>query len=262
MLNAFWLNLSTVVVQLRECMVWHSGRRRSQSSEEVVADLYTYLEQLNSKCGELEAKVQKCNQRALFHRQRAEAERTRHCKQRELNRGKLYLQDKHRLQEDQDRTLRFMHLIRQQIDSLTSSQMDNIMVDAMRQYNMTAKRMGMPDKSKDIESLSREIQDRFSEVDDLQRLLNDAADPFNTGLLKEEDEEELMMELNALCATGEEVELEIEEEPQRMDKAEKPVEQQLRQRMVISVAETEVLLKEDTGQRDEVRGGGEAVLLT
>jgi hypothetical protein len=202
MLRVLWLNLSTVMVHMRECMVKHGGmggRHRIQSSEEVVADLYTYLEQLNAKCGELEAKVQKCNQRALFHRQRAKAELTQHCKQRELNRAKLYLQDKHRLQEDQDRTLRFMHLIRQQIDSLTSSQMDNIMVDAMRQYNMTAKHMGLPDKSEEIASLSKEIQARFEEVDELQHMLSDATDPCSVGLLKNDvDDDELMMELNAL----------------------------------------------------------------
>lgn len=201
MLRVLWLNLSTIVIHMRECMAKHStvGRRRIQSSEEVVADLYTYLEQLNAKCGELESKVQKCNQRALFHRQRAAAEPVQHCKQRELNRAKLYLQDKHRLQEDQDRTLRFMHLIRQQIDSLTSSQMDNIMVDAMRQYNMTAKRMGLPDKSDEIASLSKEIQTRFEEVDELQNLLSDATDPCSVGLLKDDvDDDDLMRELNAL----------------------------------------------------------------
>lgn len=209
MLRVFWANLSTVAVHMRECLSRHGlsmRRRRVQSSEEVVADLYTYLEQLNAKCGELEAKVQRCNQRALFHRQRAHAEPTQHCKQRELRRAKLYLQDKHRVQEDQDRTLRFMHLIRQQIDSLTSSQMDNLMVDAMRQYNMTAKRMGLPDKTREIEALSGELQQRFTEVEELQHLLSDTTDPFATGLLKAEDDDDLMAELAALGGDQEEEE--------------------------------------------------------
>lgn len=107
-------------------------------------------------------------------------------------------QDKHRLQDDQDRTLRFMHLIRQQIDSLTSSQMDNIMVDAMQQYNMTTKLMGFPDKSKEIDKLGREVQERFAEVGELQRLLSESTDPTTIGLLRDEDEDELMQELEAL----------------------------------------------------------------
>jgi hypothetical protein len=223
MLRILWLNVSTIMVHMRECMVHVHGvgaRRRAQSSEEVVADLYTYLEQLNAKCGELEGKVQKCNQRALFHRQRAATEATRHCKQRELNRAKLYLQDKHRLQEDQDRTLRFMHLIRQQIDSLNASQMDNIMVDAMRQYNMTAKRMGLPDKSKEIESLSSEIQARFTEVDELQHMLSEATDPCSIGLLKEEDDDDLMMELNALCESDDAQGARLKAETEDVEEAE------------------------------------------
>jgi hypothetical protein len=108
----------------------------------------------------------------------------------------MCLQDKHRLQDDQDRTLRFMNLIRQQIDSLTSSQMDSIMVDAMRQYNMTAKRMGLPDKTKEIDNLGREVQERFSEVSELQRLLSENADP--SGLMQCEDEDDLLLELEAL----------------------------------------------------------------
>lgn len=202
MLRLLWVNLSTLFVHFRECLV-HTGRTRrsAQSSDEVVADLYTYQEQLNLKCGELEVKVKKCNERALFHRQRAEAEPSRNGKQREINRAKLYLQDKHRLQEDQDRTLRFMHLIRQQIDSLTSSQMDNIMLDAMHQYNSTAKRMGLPDKTKEIELLNGELQTRFQEVDELQRLLSESTEPYITGSMRpEDDDDELMLELDALSS--------------------------------------------------------------
>ena len=202
MLKLLWVNATTLVLKLRECI--QLRHRRIVSSDEVVADFYTYLEQLNQKCGELEGKIHTCNQRALLHKQKASAEATRHGKQREITRAKMYLQDKHRLQEDQDRTMRFMHLIRQQIDSLTSSQMDNIMVDAMRQYNMTALRMGLPDKSKDIEHIGREVQERFSEVSELQRLLSEATDPCNTGLWKDEDDLDLMLELEAL---GEECEM-------------------------------------------------------
>ena len=205
MLKVFWLNAATVFMQLRECMI--VKRKRIESTEEVVADLHTYLEQLHMKCGELENKVQKCNQRALFHKQKASQQLTSHAKQREINRAKMYLQDKHRLLDDQDRTLRFMHLIRHQIDSLTSSHMDNIMVDAMRQYNLTAQRMGLPDRSKDIDNLSRDLQEHFAHVSELQKLLTEATDPTGgCGILKDEEEEELMLELEALGGKEEEVE--------------------------------------------------------
>ena len=196
MLKLLWGNMSMVMLQLKECMLVR--HRRELSNEEVVADFHTYVEQLNIKCGELEGKIQRCNQRALLHKQKAAAEPSPHGKEREIRHAKLHLQDRHRLQEDQDRTLRFMHLIRQQIDSLTSSQMDNIMVEAMQQYNMSAKRMGLPDKSKEIEKLGSDIKERFQEVNELQTLLSDVADPTGTGLFQEADDDDLMLELEAL----------------------------------------------------------------
>jgi hypothetical protein len=203
MLRVFWVNLSTVVVHLRECIARHGGRRkRPQSTEEVVADLYTYLEQLNAKCGELEGQAKMCQQRALFHRKLANTAVTEQCKQRELNWGKVYLQDKHRLQNKLDRLLRCMHFIRQQIDSLTCSQVDNIMLDAMRQYNMTAKRLGLPDKSREIEALSGELQERFTEVEELQHLLSETTDSCAVGQLRTVDDDDLMAELSALMEEG------------------------------------------------------------
>jgi hypothetical protein len=120
--------------------------------------------------------------------------------------------------------------------------MDNVMVDAMRQYNMTAQRMGLPDKSKEIENLSSDIQSRFNEVNELQQALSEATDPFNTGLLKEEDEDELMMELNALSENPLEMDIELRDEDEEIEikatstneinKSTKGPEQQLRQRLV------------------------------
>jgi hypothetical protein len=90
MLRVVWVNMATLFLQMRECIL--TRRRRIESSEEVVADFHTYLEQMNQKCGELEGKIQKCNQRALMHKQKANAEGTRNGKQRELARAKMYLQ--------------------------------------------------------------------------------------------------------------------------------------------------------------------------
>jgi len=195
MLRALWLNVATLLLQMNECLALR--RRRIASTDEVVADLYTYLEQMTQKCAELEVKVKRCNQRALVHKQRASQDPTRLGKEREINRAKMYLKDKRRLLDDQDRTLRFMHLIRHQIDSITTSQMDNIMVDAMLQYNMTAKRMGFPDKSREIETLSKEVQERFEEVNQLQSLLSEASNP-SALFLVDIEEEDLLLELDAL----------------------------------------------------------------
>ena len=199
MLKAFWLNLSALLGQTNECMLLR--RRRVASLEEVIADLYTYHEQMTQKCAELEARIKKCSQCALLHKQKALMETSPLAKERELSKAKMHLKDRHRLQQHQDRTRRFMHLIRQKIDNITSSQMDNLMVEAMRQYNMTAKRMGLPDKSKEIDTLGKEIQERFDEVNELQGLLSEASNPLqNSNFNEEEEDQELLLELEALMA--------------------------------------------------------------
>jgi hypothetical protein len=194
MLRAFWLNIATLFMQTHECMLLR--RKRVASHEEVVADLYTYHEQMTQKSAELDIRIERCHQRALLYIQTANAEKTDFAKEREMGKAKMQLKDRRRLQNQQDRTNRFMHLLRQQIDSIASSQMDNIMVEAMQQYNMTAKRMGLPDKSKEIDSLGTEIQERFEEVSELQGLLSEAANPCS--MAGDEDEQELMLELEAL----------------------------------------------------------------
>ena len=90
MLRAFWMNTATLLLQMKECITIR--RRHIESTEEVVADFHTYLEQLNLKCGEIEGEILKCKQRALLHKRKAEQERTRHSKERELSRAKMYLQ--------------------------------------------------------------------------------------------------------------------------------------------------------------------------
>lgn len=178
---------------------------RLQSSEEVVADLHTYLEHLNNKYADMEAKIQRCNQKALYYKLQAQKEVTKSGKERELNRAKLFLMDKRRLQDEQDKAMKFTHVIRQQIDSLTASELDSIMVDAMRQYNMTATHMGLPDRTREIEDLGNSLQERFSEATQLQQILGDATDPSvlaNTLSRYHDDEDtDLALELEALCVS-------------------------------------------------------------
>jgi hypothetical protein len=201
MLKALFLNFNHLFINLKECMV---KENRTQSSEEVIADLHTYLENLNTKYADMESKIQRCNQKALYYKMQAQKEVTKSGRERELNRAKLFLMDKRRLQDEQDKAMKFTHVIRQQIDSLTASELDSIMVDAMRQYNMTATQMGLPDRTREIEELGSNLQERFSEATQLQQILGDATDPsvLATTLSRYDDEEdELAMELEALCTS-------------------------------------------------------------
>lgn len=203
MMKELFLNFIHLFLNLKECMI---KVKKTQSNEEVIADLHTYLEHLNKKCSDFEVRIHKCSQKALYHKLQAQQEPTKSGKERELNRAKLYLKDKLRLQNEQDKAMKFTHVIRQQIDSLTTSELDSIMVDAMRQYNMTATQMGLPDRTREIEELGNDLQERFSEVTQLQQILGDATDPsalastmtFNSKRSYEEDQEDLALELEAL----------------------------------------------------------------
>jgi hypothetical protein len=149
----------------------------------------------------MDSRIEKCNQKALFHKLQAQQEPTKSGKERENNRAKLFLKDKRRLQDEQDKAMKFTHVIRQQIDSLTTSELDTIMVEAMKQYNMTATQMGLPDRTKQIEELGVDLQARFSEASELQQILGDATNPSllsSTLSFGNEDEEDLMLELEAL----------------------------------------------------------------
>jgi hypothetical protein len=203
LLKQIWLNFATLFLNFKECMV---KENKTQSHEEVIADLHTYLEHLTQKTSDMEVRISKCNQKALYHKQQAQHEPTKSGKEREYNRAKLYLKDKRRLQDEQDKAMNFTHVIRQQIDSLTTSELDSIMVEAMRQYNITATQMGLPDKTRDIEKLGEDLQERFSEASQLQQMLGDATNPSllssNLSMSNSMDEEEeLALELEALGFT-------------------------------------------------------------
>ena len=75
-----WLNFATLFLNLKECMV---KENKTHSHEEVIADLHTYLEHLTNKSSEMEARITKCNQKALFHKQQAQHEPTKSGKERE-----------------------------------------------------------------------------------------------------------------------------------------------------------------------------------
>jgi hypothetical protein len=192
MLKKLWLNFATLFLSFRECFVKENG---AQSNEEVIADLHTYLEHLNEKSKMMELRIANCNQKALSHKLLGQKESTHSGREREYNRAKIILKDKRRLQDEQDKIMKFTYLIRQQIDSLTTSELDSIMVDAMRQYNMTAKQMGLPDRTREIDDLGNDLHERFSEASKLQQMLGEATNPSS---YHHDSDDDLELELDAL----------------------------------------------------------------
>jgi hypothetical protein len=144
------LYVARAYMSLREC--WITDRRK-EIQEEVVADLHSCLEQLTFRCAEMEGKIEKCKQSALYHMQLSKRDPTPAGVARERARARMYMQDRQRLQSEHDKALRSMHMLQQQIDSIVSSHVDMVIVDAMRGFNATAARMGLPQKTAEIEKL-------------------------------------------------------------------------------------------------------------
>ena len=155
-------------MSMREC--WLKDRRK-EAQEEVVADLHSCLEQLTYRCTEMETKIQNCKQRALYHMQLAKKESGTVAIQREQARARMYMQDRKRLMAEHDKAARSMHMLQQQIDSIVSSHVDMVIVDAMRGFNATAARMGLPQKTSEIEQLTESLADRHLEAASLQEAM-------------------------------------------------------------------------------------------
>ena len=121
-------------------------------------------------------------------------------RQRELLRAKMFMQDRQRLRAEHEKTLRMMHLLQTQIDSIMASNVDALVVQTMRSYNSTAAQLAVPALTSQLESLSSQLDDRTHELGRLQEALNSIATPA-TGLLGDEDgmdDASLMQELDQL----------------------------------------------------------------
>ena len=186
------LYAARIYMSVREC--WLTDRRK-EIQEEVVADLHSCLEQLTFRCTEMELKIEKCKQSALYHMQLSKKEAAPSGVARERARARMYMQDRQRLQSEHDKALRSMHMLQQQIDSIVSSHVDMVIVDAMRGFNATAARMALPQKTAEIEKLGESLADRNHEASSLQ----EAMSAFTIGDDEEVSSDDYMMrELDAL----------------------------------------------------------------
>ena len=189
-----WLHAARVFMAMRECLI---SDRRPEVNEEVVADLHSCLEQLNDRCSDMEVKIARCAESAVYHRKLALRERTQVGQQREMGKARMFLLDRRRLQLDHDRSTKSMHMLRRQIDTLVSSHVDSIILDAMRGYTMTAAKLGLPDKTAEMESLATELSDRNDEVTRLQEAMGSLSDGYGSSLMTMDDDE-LMLELDTI----------------------------------------------------------------
>ena len=169
--------------------------------QEILADLNTCLEELQARALEIESRMERYTEHATRHMRLAKAPtHTLAQRQRELLRAKMFMQDRQRLRAEHEKTLRMMHLLQTQIDSIMASNVDALVVQTMRSYNSTAAQLAVPALTSQLESLSSQLDDRTHELGRLQEALNSIATPA-TGLLGDEDgmdDASLMQELDQL----------------------------------------------------------------
>ena len=156
---------------LRDCLVPPSDRRR-EMQEVVVADLHTCLEQLQSRTLDMENKITRCGEQAMFHMQQAQkAGISAPARQRDRQRAKTHMEERRRLQQQLDKATLMSVAIKKQIDSIVSSHMDMLIVDAMRGFNYAATNMALPQRSTEVEHLGEELVDRQGEVAAMQEAI-------------------------------------------------------------------------------------------
>lgn len=154
---------------MRECLVPDKTR---EVQEEIIADLHNCLEQLTDRCLDMESRIVLATDRMLVHAKAARAATDNiPDKIREKNKAKQYLQEKKRIQAEYDKTQRNIQLIQQQIDSIVSSQLNMVVVDAMKQFNHNATRLSLPSRRVEIEHLEEQLADRTREVAEMQEAM-------------------------------------------------------------------------------------------
>ncbi len=177
---------------VRECLIPDRG---SEAQEEVIADLNTCLEQLIQRSTDMESRIDMCMKKAACHLKSSKKENTTVGKNKELSRAKLYMEDKRRIQAEYDKTQRSIHMLQQQIDCIISSHTDMVIVDTMRQFNATAARLSLPNKTKEVEGLGEELSERKGEVSEFQEAMQEISRNAMGDSSNESDESLMMQEL-------------------------------------------------------------------
>lgn len=151
---------------MRECLVPDKTR---EAQEEIVADLHNCLEQLSDRVMDMESRIVTCTERMVVHAQASKSTSISNIQKiREKTKAKQYLQEKKRIQAEYDKTHKNMILIQQQIDNIVSSQLNMVVVDAMKQFNYNAARLSLPARTIELENLEEQLVDRTREVAGLQ----------------------------------------------------------------------------------------------
>lgn len=195
---ALWGAIARGFMGMRECLV---ANRRPELNEEAVADLQSCLMQQQARCEELQGAIEACEEKIRARKALMDRERSAAGKKRELSRCNVLLKERRQMQADMDKSAHIQSALRRQIESIKTSHMDALIVDAMRTYSMTAARMGLPNRVREIEGLAKELEERCAEAASLQDVMGEVmagygADAEVTAM----DDDELMEEIESIAA--------------------------------------------------------------
>ena len=177
-----------------ECAAPTTVRRR-EMQESVVADLHTCMEQLQARMGDMETKITRSGEQAIYHMHQA-TKGSAPSRQREKMRAKTHMEERRRLQKQLDKAVVMNNAIQKQIDNILSSNMDMLIVDAMRGFNQAATSMVLPQRLTEVENLGDQLADRQSEVIAMQ----DAIMGIGVNCMDGNDDVDLWQELDDLMA--------------------------------------------------------------
>ena len=165
----FFKWVAKVWMTMLECTAPTTARRRDLQ-ESAVANLHTCMEQLQVRMEEMETKITRCGEQAIFHMHQSE-KGSGPARQREKMRAKTQMEERRRLQRQLDKAVVMSNAIQKQIDNILSSNMDMLIVDAMRGFNHAATNMVLPQRLTEVETLGDQLADRQSEVAAMQEAI-------------------------------------------------------------------------------------------
>ena len=200
MWNGVFVGFARMFMSLRECVVVD---RTQEISEQAVCDLNLCLDQLGERCSGLDARIEVCTKAAHTNAMLSQREPSRVHRERSLEKAKQYLSERRRLRVEHDRATRSMAMLQRQISTILNSHVDSAIIGAMRQYTMAASRLGLPDRTEEVRSLTDELSECMEDSNRLQDALGGVSNACNMSAT---------MGVNGVEMTAEEEALDLQNE--------------------------------------------------
>lgn len=173
-----FISFARIFMSLRECLVQD---RSQEISEQAIADLNACLEQLLERCRMIESNIDACTRQAQQIAGRASSEGPAfRARSMQMIRQCLLDRRQHRL--EYDRASRSAFMLRKQIGSILNSHVDTAIINAMRQYSAAASKLGLPDKTSEVQRLTDELSECIEQSNTLQDALGEVSSTFSCGV--------------------------------------------------------------------------------